>query len=1284
MTAAVAVAMMASCTDDLQLGNNRLLDSDADLVGVINDNRPDFTRMGMYEGTVAPWDEGTCDWGLVWTQGDQVRVFTLEQLTYNYYQLKDGSANAPKGEFLKKNAESKLVGDNKYAITDAQFVYGVSATKDGEARLTYTIPYRWKAGYGKNAAGTADVVNVKKFPAPYWGLAKETGSGEDVKLDVGFDPMTAFLRIEMDKLPAGTKYIVLTTHGDPYAIANEGAGTPAAPVVGDPDAFSIADGDKVSPDFIAKVNGKTDLNSDWVALANGGLITNINNGKAEPISGTFNTLLKTGAQLAPDDGIKEDGSEAEDGFSRLVTRDEIIIELDLAHSPKIFYVPVIANTYKNLHVVAAKAVSRYAYRYVGTLLHTFKDFEFENGGYYFLTKNLVNLGEVSTVELNAAIKAVNTRADRNSVLNVDNLINITKPTTNDQWTALVNKINNMLGTTYTKADIEGFAWDRIKVQGSGSLEINLKKITETPGVANGTSSLRSDITNYGASGKTLFVTDDVTADKAIEATNKVTIRLPHQISDGPTSNPTTDADYELKVNLPTYNAELGSIDGKNLKNLVVLAQISKTKCVTGHNLKNNDGTDILDKKDAAFNLVTGVEDLNILAASEGDVFINNIAENLADQLEVNNALNIQTLKDIDVRVDNALVKQIAVLEREPQGEVYIHSTGSSAFQLVNPITSVGADYSSTVSDAIPDDVTMHSYWTGAALNAEFAGIAAYDCGRVYTTAQLASMGEKIGGSGTAVYYIPAELVNDMWLGARKYRWVGAAATVENFSFDGNNVPLRKMNMTSSLDDAVGSKKVYVDDPHMCCTTCGWKPAVYGTINGAAATALKSIGLIRSYINTGSSANIQEANVSDVEFIETTAGVNCIGSIVGKVEAKGLTLNYNTVTNPKITVSGDSIGGMAGKVKLSGALVVTNNLVSEDGQETTCQITSTKNFVGGLIGCAEGATTADFLANAVKLNGAIQAGKAYAGGLAGNLAATDVVTFGGMLNQKPANDIVKVTKIMAKDGSYAGGFAGKVATTKANDPAVLVNWAEVTVSDSISSSLYYAGGLFGQAQSGGKNGEIRLKTAAIKAGTINAVEGFAGGETGYVKAGTLNVGNNVAASATTIEVGTMSGAYAVGGVVGGNSNNAPVFVFTANYEPLENSTIDIKIGDWKNTKDADLEAYFGAPDSDRQRAGTMSNVIGYLQGAGIEFIIGKDKDDNELLTVDDKMTAAKKIAVGYKSHRDENWNALSGAKYWGDTNGFVGYGKATYSINNIAVVSQAEDGFNLFKTDANYK
>ena len=992
------------------------------------------------------------------------------------------------------------------------------------------------------------------------------------------------------------------------------------------------------------------------------------------------------------------------------------------NTPAVFYVPIIANEYQNLHVIAAKAISKYQYRYVGSILKTFNNWTAERGHYYFLSMNLLNLGETDAVELNAAIQSVNTRADRTSILNIEDIKDV--PTIDDAYVTAVNK---KLGTTFTKEELQQIAKDRIVATGVGSLVLNIEKVSATKSTAGGVSPLRSDLGYLTSTNGALFITDNKTASQAKEATNMVEVNLPHALAGG-----TTDNEYQLAMKLPTYNATIGSIDGKDLAKLDVFVQGSKTSCVSGLDLvRTVDGKEVVeDAKTASVLLVAGVNNLNLLPGSEGDVYFKNIGAVDGKDPEIKTALNILTDKQVDVRVDNALIKGVNFVNRAPSNESYVYTTGSSAFQSVTGAT-YATNYTVTATTTAPVNVTLHSYWTGAALNGNMTGvIKGYDNGNVYTVAQLASMGEQLDGSTTAVYSIPTPLVGDMWLGGNDNRWLGPAATVAGFQFNGNNVALRKMNIEVNATAAgAGTPVYYVDDPHFCCTTCGFKPAVYaGAGAGSDAILVDAFGLIRSYVNASGEAKIEKVNLSDVMF-STREGINNIGSIIGKVDAKSLLLNNNTVVNPKINVAGKNVGGLAGYVKLTDRLFADGNRVKEDGEETG-NIKSTKDNVGGMFGLIEagawsvgmilpsGTTTAQVgTGNTVELRGNVETTGSYAGGVVGNAktasASTDIIAktsvklakveaasyAGGLAGAvkagrfcfnasgtKTNGDIVKVPAIVAKSGSYAGGFAGAVDVTEpaiTDATSLTVNYAQVTSTIGISAANEYAGGLFGSLKTAK---EAKLNSATIKAGTIVATEGFAAGEVGYAEGAQISFGKAVNSQASNIDVNKIKGAYALGGLIGGNASNAPVVVTTAarDADDKKPAAIDIVIKDWECTKvatEAEAEAYFWTPSSNSKRAGMISNVIGYMNAA-VSITNATDRDGTtKLFTVTDYLSSEKKIALGYKYHRDEIWNEADGKNYWGDVNGYVGYGKAPYTINGKVQVAQSE--FNLFKGDDTY-
>lgn len=1313
MSAAVVATALASCADDLGF-NNSSKQNKADLVATVENTFP-ITRMGMIETGTAPWEQ-TADnqspWGLGWTEGDEIRVFTVNQLTYNYYELKSG-AGTLEGEFSLKKENLKaadIVGQNLYAVTDAQFVYGVSATDKGEARLTYTIPYRWSAA-GSQATNTEEgAVNVRKYPAPYWGIATpdDPSLGEGTGMNVGTKALTSFVRVDMASLPAETKYIVFTTHGNALNIKDE-----TGAEVKDGFYLAAPKADGSNPEGFAD-------NLTW--WSNPDNATFITDGKSEPLSGTFNTILDAedykNSWLRVDEGLEVEDLDASmmyegNGFSRMVTRDEIIITIT-PNTPAVFYVPIITrgggdkyqddgNRYENLHVIAATKLSRYSYAYVGTEIHNYHKERFYRGEYKFLSLNFENLGEVCPVELNKAIDLANTRADRTSILNVDKL----------------KKCNH--GTGYhSTADLSNYPKNEIEIQGNGKLVLNLNAIEDNEGMTYATATGAVVTDKKTNSNPALYVTSAEPVPTKIE--NKVTINLPTEL--GVTANAANPA---LLVDLPAYNVVIGSVNGKDLRKWTAYVKGSKTKCVTGHNtLLDNTGNNLKQISDAGINVVAGLKALNVLEGTTGDVFVNQIANYEPEIL----SLNVQTTNQIDILITNGLVENLNFVNRTPSSESFVYTTGSSAIQKVQKITLDNAAdaenaYEVTVGTGIPSNVSMYSYWTGAALSqkalktlsgADDNAVAAadYDQQEIYTVAQLASVGEK----DQAKYNIPHLLVKDMWLGAQTYPWIGALATVAAFELDGENVPLRKLSFQDQGTIA-GAGPYYVDDPHMCCTTCGWKPAIYSNAEDDTTTPLTSLGLIRSYKPTGADAAIiKNVNVSDVYF-NTENAFNNIGSIIGEVVTEGaFTMQDNNVTEPKFEVAGDNIGGMAGSIKAA-ALTITNNNIKDTDNESG-YIKSTKSNVGGLAGNIEASGATKINNNNVDLKGNIQSSKSYVGGLAGkaklsgdesemvgnsviinDIDATESYA-GGLAGQVESKKLVfgsgdpakrqteSVTAKNIKAGkSYAGGFAGNLIAT--ND--VFVCEAVVDVETELSAGEQFAGGLFGQTNTEGK--KLVNRSADIEIGTLKAAEGFAGGEIGYVEAGNVFVGTKASKGysnlVTDIDITKLSSAYAAGGVIGGNSNNSTVELSTAQMgteaEP-ENNTISIDVAGWENLKkDAPgFGTYFdpNAADSKSHKAGTHSNVIGYLTG-DMNIIIEKDFDGTTpLFVVNDNLDKTAKENVGYKFHTDEQGNIPSGKAYWGDTNGYVGYGNASYKINGQAVIAQGTNGFNLFKTEANYQ
>lgn len=138
--------------------------------------------------------------------------------------------------------------------------------------------------------------------------------GSDGKLEATFSGLTALLKVDLTTLPTDTRAIILTTHSDIYL------------------------GDDVLED------------GDW-----------------EPLSGTFDTRLTEGAKLTSNPDIFQ-------------TFDTLRVNLtpQEAEQYRYVYIPVVAASYTNLHVIAVQGDPVYnsywgaIQKWEGKLLKTFK------------------------------------------------------------------------------------------------------------------------------------------------------------------------------------------------------------------------------------------------------------------------------------------------------------------------------------------------------------------------------------------------------------------------------------------------------------------------------------------------------------------------------------------------------------------------------------------------------------------------------------------------------------------------------------------------------------------------------------------------------------------------------------------------------------------------------------------------------------------------------------------------------------------------------------------------
>lgn len=248
-----------------------------------------------------------------WSEGDSICIYTLESMHHNSYLLSAG-AGTPYATFLRVSGTDNYGNSNKlYALTSCKYLYGLSATWEGEAKVAVEIPSRLT---------TEEVISTEgssRMPLPYWGEAR---FGEDGVLEASFRGMTSLLKVDIGLLPARTRAIVLTTHSYTDLVGGE------------------------SPE----------------------------GGDSKPLSGMFDTALTDGAKLTPNPIF----------YSYDTLRVNIAPDAVMAKHSHL-YIPVISESYANLHVIAVTGDSRYAYEWEGKVLKTY------NPDTPFLTNTIVSL-----------------------------------------------------------------------------------------------------------------------------------------------------------------------------------------------------------------------------------------------------------------------------------------------------------------------------------------------------------------------------------------------------------------------------------------------------------------------------------------------------------------------------------------------------------------------------------------------------------------------------------------------------------------------------------------------------------------------------------------------------------------------------------------------------------------------------------------------------------------------------------------------------------------------------
>ena len=960
MTAALAVSALSSCTDDLGISKSQDVQK-GDLIGylVAPEDQAAETRLAYAPQLANPY---------VWADDDVVRVYTVDKLIYNEYTLNGGMGTKEGSFILDGNDNISDATSTKYAVSEpkgSNTIYGISSTGDGKAMLTATIKqnYEWsdvvKMDDGSEMTGY-------KIPTPFWGeVTKFTATAEGQKISAKFNSLTGFLKLDLRRVPYGTQAIVVTSHED----------------------YQIGDG--ASPINYTEING----------------------GKNEPLAGTMNAVLEDAtSKLAAD--------------TRLASHDTIRVDFDkilqVAGEDMILYIPVVAQRYARLDVLAVTTDNRAPYKWDDAeILATYNDEVFYPGytrAIYQDAQYEIPLGITNPLEISQIIAS---RFDGTHDVRVKIMDQV------DAGTMYI--VNNGAANGLNRTNVEiTFAQEP-----NGDLEI-----VECPAAI---------VKTTPANLVTFLPSDPSIATLMTKSMDKQrTVKL--NFDQGNTNN--------LDIILPSSDVVLSSSGVKPTPADVVTYPFtgiinviaSRTNDISGYDTENNDDnplSDTYNMKKAGL-IVKGsgqFTEINVLEPSEKTaVYVYD------DDTEILN-LNIMPSQPGNVRLTDALVGNLTFMAANISGTPSIWTSGAAALK------KLAGDQ---------NKIKVHAYWTSKAIS-DYAVLYGYEgaeveddevaAGAIYTAAQLQAAGLDVSlsyagsiytsGAGVTDYTI-SKKVAYIWLGGELFPWIGPQIGIMNpditltkldgtsfqassrtlvdpdftladpydtqeiaepVKINGNWVELRNMELTI-IDP-------YFRDPHRCCTSCG----------EYAVKVERDLGLVRC-INTTASADVFNFRLNDVELVCADPKINIpnVGSLVGRISADGnVNMKDNRVTNIQIAISGGNAGGHVGNILSEGGNVLLYDVLSG---LYSYSLSNTRAIADGVhYDASAWRNMRSYAETDVKTNFVATIG-ANAGGLVGQILAPS-----GRV--RITNAIVGMFAVISDSynltgGNNAGGFVGNLA------------------------------------------------------------------------------------------------------------------------------------------------------------------------------------------------------------------------------------------------------------------
>jgi hypothetical protein len=1152
-----------------------------------------------------------------------------------------------------------------YDLTDgAGSETGVFSTtgepQNGDDLYAVTQPQFSETIYGVSADDAGNAVLTATIEKQYnWDVLNVQGGGlgyivptpfwgnatiDGNNINVAFKALTGFMKLDLANVPATTKAIVLTTHED----------------------FSIDGG-----------------------------TTKVNGGSNEPLSGTLRATLDDDAALAVD--------------KRLAKYDEIRIDIPEHAIAKgyILYIPVVAQHYDKLFVLAVTDDVPANYTWQAEILREFDDF----------TQTVYKNGKVSITSLSLS-EMIDLKAEgANSWASASIVI-------------AAKAAQNPGRTMRYKVNAEGWADEYLYI--ADNMENNNVELTITGGTAP-----KYIVENsYGVNILSPFAT--VAADaklaefQALENDDMKkarTVRLNYGV----------EWPAGTQVLLPTSNVELNStVDQTNAIQMFT----ASTTGVSGY-----DET-VYNAKNAGLIIKGGVKadgtpvdyrQIDILANSRGDIY----AYQEDTYIETLNFQGTEYLQNI--RLTDALVGVINYTNTvDDNEEINIYTTGSAA---------IGKTGAEAITGSHKNKPAVYAYWTNRALTDNAIALG-FDSGLIYTAAQLQGVGLAAGlseGGGvftdcsgliktaalTAKYsYAIDKFVNNIWLGGAQFPWLGAQvaklvgtpttgmtgtnrnilpgnddtqALAEAVTIEGNGKRLR--NMVISTDNP------YFIDPHTCCTTCG----------DLRVKVTEYLGLFRC-IKSKNTVTVNRIYLNDA-LLDTDAPIDDIGSITGYIYGKtGINYTNNISTNIRISAVGDSIGGQVGLMRaISGPIAIENVKNNQETAETAVPfvfVESTGNSVGGIVGAAISRENKVDVANAIAM---IDWVLAEEGSNAGGVIGVDSFALASTINSA----FVEIPSIMATQsdkteaklratGKNVGGLVG-FAVSKADKDLEVKGTVSVESISEIEAGNQNAGGLFGLVSLDADASS--METGILKIGInladeidvdvddLTAKNGYAGGYAGNISTGKeAKIGSTEAnakadaAKADNVHIGSLNSAFAAGGLIGGNS--IPVTISAAEF-----NTIDVDVDDITNTwtendfKGVSTYSYLNINlDNRLKNCGSFGLLVGLENSKDLTTGLTVNTHGTKVgkyLTTGGDATAtttdatqimnyyettvlgvifkdAKKQAVFFKLHSDTGSTVPEAATdfYWGDVYGYTGYVKG----DNMYVVDgnllQGDQIFNV--------